>query len=46
MDVPVVTVPLGEIARLKLVARLGGATTVTVNAAVPVSRELRTVEGS
>ena len=46
MAVPVVTVPVGEVDKLKLAAKLGGETTVTVRVAVPVSIDVRTVVGS
>ena len=46
MTVPVVTVPVGEVDKFKLAAKLGGETTVTVKLAVPVSMDARTVVGS
>ena len=40
------TVPVRDVDKLKLAAKLGGETTVTARAAVPVSIDARTVVGS
>ena len=41
-----VTVPVGDVLKAKLATKLGGVTTVTVNVAVPVTMDVRTVVGS